>query len=496
MKTMKKMMALVIAMMMVAAMSVSVFATGGDTPAASDKVTITVNRDTTYAGDTSEAGRAFTWYKIFSATYENSVSTNASGYESDGSATFDNTATEGIAYYASAAVAAVLEGSGNLWFDLQDISGSTEKVVTWKAGVTADADTMQTAAAWLIENNAYESTGSMTFNGSSAWTASVDKGYYVIKSDVGDNLVAATTDITINEKNDYPPLDKTQADEDASAQGNAEVKVAVGDTITYEVKVTIPKTAAVGNTIEVWDTPSAGLDYQDDVAVKAGSNTGNATIADGTVGTGEIWHKVITVTEGSQGTDVVFTFTCVITADALTDTERENEAQLKYGNNYESLPDTVTYTTYFSGIHKVDGSTGLKGVKFTLKEDGVEFKVTKTNDGYYIPDASGSSEVVTNADGYIIVRGLDDDKTYTLTETETLPGYNMLEEDVTLSLVEDKDDAFDNYNPDSYQDVENNQGTTLPSTGGMGTTIFYIIGAVLVLGAGILLVTRRRMNAN
>ena len=487
MKKMKRMMALVLVALMMMAMSVSAFA--------DDKVTITVNRDSTYAGDTAAAGREFTWYKIFSATYESSISENAEGYESDGSATFEAGGTKGVAYTATAAVAAKLALAGNLWFDVQDIAGSTDKVVTWKDGVTADADTMQAAAAWLIENEAYEATGSMTFNGSSAWTASVDKGYYVIESDVGDNLIAATTDITINEKNDYPPLDKTQADEDAAAQGNDEVVVAVGDTITYEVKVTIPKTAAVGNTIEVWDIPSTGLDYQDDVAVKTDSNTGNATVADGTLGSGEIWHKVITVTAGSQGTDVVFTFTCVVTADALTDTERENEAKLKYGNNYESLPDTVTYTTYFTGVHKIDGdntSKKMAGVKFDLFEDGVAFNVTKSGD-YYIPGGT-SNKVETDADGYIYIRGLDNDKEYTLTETETLPGYNKLEEDVTLVLVEDKDDAFSDYDADAYQDVENNQGTLLPSTGGIGTTIFYVIGAILVIGAGVFLVAKKRMD--
>ena len=461
--------------------------------AADDKVTITVNRDSTYAGDTAEAGRAFTWYKVFSATYDSSVSSNASGYETDGSATFDNTATKGIAYYATAAVAAKLADSGNLWFDVQDISGSTDKVITWKSGVTADVDSLQAAAAWLIDNQAYEATGSMTF-ADGKWTASVDKGYYVIASDVGENLIAATTNITINEKNDYPPLEKTQADEDATAQTDEKVDVAVGDIITYEVKVTIPKTAAVGNTIQVWDIPTTGLDYQDDVAVKTGSNTGNATIADGTLGTGEIWRKVITVVDGSQGTDVVFTFTCKVTEDALTDTDRKNEAKLKYGNNYESLPDTVTYTTYFTGVHKIDGSdstTKMAGVKFTLKEAGEEFKVSKSGN-YYIPDASGSSEVVTDNDGYIYIRGLDKDKTYTLTETETLPGYNMLKDDVTLVLVEDKGDAFDTYEANDYQNVENNKGSVLPSTGGIGTTIFYIAGAVLVLGAAAIVIARRK----
>ena len=203
------------------------FAADDDTPAASTKVTITVNRDSTYEGDEEEAGRAYTWYKVFSATYDTSVSSNASGYEEDGTATFDNTANKGIAYYATPEVAAKLgtiaaDGSwttntGNKWFDLVYSSGSGNYTVAWRTGVTADVDALQEAAAWLIENEAFETSGNMSFNGATetagaSWTASVDKGYYVIEGDVGDNLIAATTDISINEKNDYPPQDKTQTD--------------------------------------------------------------------------------------------------------------------------------------------------------------------------------------------------------------------------------------------------------------------------------------------
>ena len=487
---------------------------GTETPVAdTSKVTITVNRDSTYAGTTTEAGRAYTWYKIFSATYASSVSTNASGYGTDGTANVNAGEATGVSYLANATVAAVLAGEGNLWFDLQDIAGSTDKVVTWKAGVEANATNLQAAAAWLVANNAYEATGNMTF-ADGKWTAEVDKGYYVIKGDVGDKLIAATTDITDNEKNDYPPQDKTQADEDNTTQSDAIRSVAIGDVLTYEVKVTIPKTAAVGNTIKVYDTPSAGLTYNNDVAVKTGSNTGNATVAAATgdaVVAGAAWTQIITVTKGSQGTDVVFTFTMTVNENALTDTDRENESQIDYGNNYTSLPDEVKYTTYYTGIIKVDGTntdTPLGGVKFELKEGDNYFPVKKDG-AYYIPDTSivkgaeetdeafaarakAASEVETDDNGKIIIRGLDNDKTYTLTETETKAGYNLLESPKTLALVEDTSAGYDaNAN---FDKVLNNSGTVLPSTGGIGTTIFYVVGSILVVAAGVLLITKKRMS--
>ena len=106
----------------------------------------------------------------------------------------------------------------------------------------------------------------------------------------------------------------------------------------------------------------------------------------------------------------------------------------------------------------------------------------------------------------ILIRGLDDDKKYTLTETYTLPGYNMLEGDVDLDLEEDiapvpagsgtsgTSGTFEGYDPENYQDVINNQGSVLPSTGGIGTTIFYIVGGLLAVGAGVVLVTKKRMG--
>ncbi len=185
-----------------------------------------------------------------------------------------------------------------------------------------------------------------------------------------------------------------------------------------------------------------------------------------------------------------------INDDALVDTDRMNEATLKYGNEYESLPHSVEYTTYFTGIIKTNSDEeALEGVKFDLFEDGEAFNVTLTEDGYYIPGGD-SNEVVTDADGLIKIRGLDDDKTYTLTGTYTLPGYNMLEEDVTLTLTEDVDGAFDEMEADEYQPIVNQSGTVLPSTGGIDTTIFYIVGAVLIVGAGIVLVTRRKVDAD
>lgn len=500
MKRMKKIFALLIAMVMVLGMSTSVFA-----------ASITVEQDSTYAGTEGAAGRTYTYKEIFHATLSATNTSTGGRYDEVGTpGTVTESFAKGYSYFLNSTETTQIgqlgtwdadnktwtKASGNFWFDLTPSADGSKYVVSWASGVATDTDTAQAAAKWLSTNYMAVASGSLTWDATNKkWTATdLEDGYYLLSSDTGNNLIAATGDITVKEKNAYPPIDKTQADEDSATQTNDSKNVAIGDVLTYQAKVTIPATAKVGDTMVVTDTPSQGLTYNNDVAIK--TNEGNATVVFGTAGTGDAWTATITVTEASKGKDVVFEYKMTVNADALTDDDRINTFKLNYGDNYIAVPDTVPYTTYFTGIEKVDGNnneTKLEGVEFTLKEGETEFKVKKGNDGVYIPDASGSSTVVTDSNGLIKIRGLDKDKIYTLTETKTNDGYNLLTEPTTLRLVEDKDNAFSTTT--TFDQIKNNKGTVLPSTGGIGTTIFYVVGAVLVLGAAVLLITKRRMNA-
>ena len=576
MKLFKKLMVVFVAVLMVMSLASRVYAedeTKDDTPT----VTIEITRDDSYAGDATQAGRTYKYYKVFTASYESNTSSGG-GHNNGDPGNITGTA-DAVAYTASSTVAAKLGSwipaagtpgeedykeahwekvEGNEWFDLTPIAGTTNYSVRW-SNDKSTSDVVQEAAQWLFTHNVYDGSGTALTFADGKWTATgLEKGYYLVESATGKNLIAATTDVKINEKNAYPPLDKTQADEDNATQNNETRNVAVGDKIDYEVKVTIPATAKVGEKILVWDKASTGLSYNNDVDVK--TNAGNANVGDYT-GTDKdsnwAWCREITVTKDSLGKDVVFKFSMTVTSDALIDSDKENESGLKYGQDsdnkwiYEGIPDKVEYKTYFAGIEKIDGkdsSIKLENVEFTLKEDNVDFKVTKvTGKDYYVPDANGSATVKTAADGTIRIRGLDDDKTYTLTETNNPnAGYNMMAEAVTLTLHEDttktitytpaesftegteyyikgedgsyaldenvtsetfesgkyytktesESGSYDGATVDTWQDVVNNKGALLPSTGGIGTTIFHIAGAALVLGAGILLISKKRMNNN
>ncbi len=524
MKKMKKIFALLIAMVMVLGMSTSVFA-----------ASITVNQDSTYSGTEGQAGRTFTYKQIFHATLTGANKSTGGGYDTDGTpGTVSASLQKGYSYFLNSTETTQIgqlgtwdatnktwtKATGNLWFDLTPSADGSQYIVSWAAGVATDTDTAQAAAKWLSTNYTALASNNLTWNSSSKnWTATgLEDGYYLLSSDTGDNLIAATGDIQVNEKNSYPPVEKTQADEDNTVQTDQDKNVAVGDVLTYEVKVTIPATAKVGETIAVYDAPSAGLSYNNDMAVKVDDTSvtpaAGTQVAPATAQAGEAWRYTITVDANNKNKVVLFQFTMTVTAAALTDTDKLNPAGLVY-NNYNSKPDEVKFKTYYTGIEKVDGEDNTKklaDVEFTLKEAGVEFPVTKSGD-YYVPvtltkndgesDADfaarklAAATVKTDANGLIIIRGLDNDKAYTLTETKTQDGYNLLVGDKTLTLIEDgyTEAGQATYDPTTQFDkVENNKGTVLPSTGGMGTTIFYIIGAILVIGAGVVLVTRRRMN--
>lgn len=166
-------------------------------------------------------------------------------------------------------------------------------------------------------------------------------------------------------------------------------------------------------------------------------------------------------------------------------------------NNTEKNPltDNAETTTGEFTIAKVDrNNAALEGAKFRLYDaqtGGNEIAVVLENGAYRVAEANETGvEIEANqgdAKNLATIKGLDKDTnvSYWLEETVAPKGYNKL-----TARQEVKADGTATIN------VVNEKGSVLPSTGGIGTTIFYIIGAILVIGAGVVLVTRRRMNAN
>lgn len=202
------------------------------------------------------------------------------------------------------------------------------------------------------------------------------------------------------------------------------------------------------------------------------------------------------------------------------------------GDTGETPEDKVIVFTYELDVTKVDGGDGENAGK-KLKD--AEFKLYDANGKYVIVDDEGKvtgwadneedgSTLKSGEDGLFKVIGLDDG-TYWLKETKAPDGYNLITDPIKIEIkattvndqewtaMEDPSDALTaleikvtvgstttSGNGDTESgivatDIENNKGATLPETGGMGTTIFYVLGAILVLGAGVLLIARRRTDS-
>ncbi|MCI7020608.1 MAG: prealbumin-like fold domain-containing protein, partial [Clostridiales bacterium] len=173
----------------------------------------------------------------------------------------------------------------------------------------------------------------------------------------------------------------------------------------------------------------------------------------------------------------------------------KNDAKLTWGDaSNTEWSETVTKTYQFEILKYAATDTNknpLAGATFQLKDaSGNVVKLVKVSDTEYrVANGSETGAVesfTTVASGKIVIKGVDLDK-YTLVETAAPAGYNTLKDPVEVTVLATNALTVE---------VPNASGTELPSTGGMGTTIFYVLGSVLVLGAVVLLVTKKRMSTN
>ena len=230
----------------------------------------------------------------------------------------------------------------------------------------------------------------------------------------------------------------------------------------------------------------------------------------------------------ANGAEIVITYEATVADTAVIDGEgNTNKATITYtvdgdeGNpSQETVEDTIY--TFAIAIKKVDqNGKALDGAVF---EFPFYVKENADDDGAYIYAGTTAGNGLTNSlttpeNGLIIVKGVKDGS-YQITETNPPKGYNKLTGPVTVEAQKtgktttstttylDKDgnvvDKDEEYETEVLIEIEtlsatstvavNKSGSTLPATGGIGTTIFYIVGGMLVIGAGVVLITRRRMD--
>lgn len=331
----------------------------------------------------------------------------------------------------------------------------------------------------------------------------------------------------------------------------------IGDAVPFKLIGTLPTNFADYDIYQYifHDTLSDGLDLNEGsikvyyASDKAGTDKTEIPLgkyeveAPGTEGTDQCSFEVafadLTSVEGVTANKyIIVEYTATLNKDAEIGLPgNPNKVYLEFSNNPNSggegdtgktPEDKVIVFTYELDVTKVDGADA------DTKLEDAEFKLYDENGKYVIVDAdgkvigwadneAGGSTLKSDENGLFKVSGLDDG-TYWLKETKAPDGYNLITDPIKIEIkattVNDQDwtamegpaDALTaleikvtvgstttSGNGDTESgivatDIENNKGAELPETGGMGTTIFYVLGAILVLGAGGLLIARRRTD--
>lgn len=474
MKNMKKLLS--VALILVLALALCAPALAVDEPEVAD---ITINIEVP-AGTTAPAEK-YTVYKIFSA----SVGTETTGQDitnpTGTGSTFENVAytIENTSPFFST-VESFKEGTV---FDLKKTpDNTTTYVVTLKDGATYDAADLATALKAVIDSDVDTSSVRVVNDQPSGFTVE-NTGYYLILSSLGSKMVVDTIgqgDMSIKTKNELPTLDKKiKAIEDGTvAEGSKSGTAAYGKTVTFAIEVAVPATAVGSMTVH--DEMNENLTY---VGLAEGAPATEVETKAHTACTKEFLISAETVA-ANLGQTVTIEYTATLKDGAPVDTAIGNTAYLTYSEYTTPKSEVEVYTYEFDLVKTTSDYTVLPGAKFTL------YKVVGENDVLLRENIEvGTATISGLASG-----------SYKLIETEAPKGYNKLTtpveftiENASLKATIAGEGENRTWTSGGVQ-VTNLTGAELPSTGGIGTTIFYIVGGLLVVAAGVVLVARKRVN--
>lgn len=396
------------------------------------------------------------------------------------------------------------------WLDdqTQYVTIDDQGYVTWVKD--ADAVAFAKAAIEHAKANSIAPTATKTADSTIVEFTGLNLGYYLIDTTLGTlcSLDTAAPDVEMYEKNELPLIEK-EVKEDSTGNWGEENNAEIGDTVEFKTTITAKKGA---QSYVLHDVMSAGLTLNDDsIKVQvAGSDldAANYTVATKGLTDGcafEISFAQAYLDTIDTDTEIVVTYTAVVNENAeVFKVPNTNGTQLKFGDDHRdetTWDETKTYT-FKVDVVKTDGDDKvLDGAQFKLydaKTGGNEIALIEVSDGVYrfAKDGEQGVECITTVNGQLEIKGFDANTNYYLEETKAPDGYNKLGERVEIAVKEANIDAT--VSGDSWQSggvhVVNNAGSLLPTAGGIGTTLFYVVGGALVIVAAIVLVHRKRRD--
>lgn len=423
----------------------------------------------------------------------------------------------------------------------EEVSAVAYEYINGLGADNADDVTVFAKAArdWAVAKP-LQADGTQNASADAPYTATfsnLEYGYYVVSPAAGSTSVDRKTDAmlipvkddkaTIVLKSEYPTVEKT-------VDGNDKINAEIGKELTFTLKAKVPDvsefdkyqfafkdTLSKGLTFVAFDSVTIGgvnlqtpSDYtatnqQPDVEgkteIRVDLGTHNGTIYDAK-----------NLFNGKAGQEIVVTYRAYINADAIVGQAIPNNATVDYSTNPDgtgdghSTPDVTHQYDFGFKLKKTDDTeqkNPLAGAVFELRqtEAGNPIKLVMKSDGVYRlaltsdPENQQVTEVKTGDTGIVQFEGLAKGNYY-LVETAAPEGYNKLAKPIKITITDTTtdgtnptwqikvNDAQDVQNGSSVNlpevDVENNKGTLLPETGGMGTILFTLIGAAAI-GYGI-----------
>ena len=505
MKRMKKIMALMLAAIMMMAMSVTTFA-------AETTHSLTVNAN----GVQDLKGQTINLYKLFDVTESGEAPNKNYAY------------TVNTQYKATlASVLKITENSK----DEEFAAKVTELGKDNTPGVQKFANDF-TATALTSKLSATATSGKITESKTTYEFTGLDAGYYLVYVTGGKEIQSSlvTVDATTNKvnlKTEAPSITK-KADKETAE---------IGQVVKYTVTGAIPDTTGyAGYVYKIHDELSVGLDFVNDAngtalgtdatAVKVTVAFKDATDASAAPTEATLDSKNnknmsldlsawVKANQTNKGKEFTVTYYAKVNKNAVV--TNNNKASLEYGNNPNDTtttkPSDAKTSTYPLDIKKINKNTSglLAGAKFSLYRTAQDAK-DKTNaitvsgsNGSYVVDADSKNTVFESVatkvgNGYNLhLNGLAAGD-YWLVETQAPEGFNKLTDPIKVTITKAGDAEWnvqknDEPETDKIIDVENSTGSLLPSTGGRGAIAFAVIAALLVFGVVVSFIRDKRKEA-
>ena len=359
-------------------------------------------------------------------------------------------------------------------------------------GEALAAELAKKALAYAKANNINpinpEKTTTIAKGKTQATITGLELGYYLVDSSLGALCHLSSTDLkaTINEKNAEPSIEKTAT---TPVEGTAKI----GDKVDYKIVVNV---AAGSQKYVVTDKMTAGLTFNNDINIKYLNAEGNEVtgLTSATINTTASTNYTFIIDFSDVNlanvAKIEITYSATINENAINDaSSQNNSATLSFGNNNTTSSSSTSTTTYEAKFVKVsDKGAKLTGAKFRLYDaltGGNEIKVVKVSDEgvYRVATAKEieDNKAVEIEAGEVVIKGLALTDYY-LEETTAPEGFTKLAARAKLTS-----------GAETALEVVNTTGVALPTTGGIGTTLFVLVGSIMVLSLGTVLVSKYRM---